>query len=156
MPKVVKSSLKSSERGGNMLYGKYKFSINEKGRLFVPAKMRDSLGEKFILSQSPIDDCLVMYTQEEWARIQERLDRAPTATKAVRRRLFGNAVEMELDKQGRMIVPQEHREYAKLSGDVIILGVGSSAEVWNAERYAEYEAQEDNEQMEQLLKELDL
>ena len=139
-----------------MLNGKYRFNINEKGRLFVPAKMRESLGEKFILSKSPTNNCLVIYPMEKWESILEKLEQNSTATRMVRRRLFGNAVDMEADKQGRIIVPQELREYASLSGDVVIIGTGDSAEVWNADAYAEYEAAEDNEQMEQLLIELGL
>ena len=139
-----------------MLNGKYRFNINEKGRLFVPAKMRESLGEKFILSKSPTNNCLVIYPMEKWESILEKLEQNSTATRKVRRRLFGNAVDMEADKQGRIIVPQELREYASLSGDVVIIGTGDSAEVWNADAYAEYEAAEDNEQMEQLLIELGL
>ncbi len=139
-----------------MLNGKYKYSINEKGRLFVPAKMRDNLGDKFILSKSPTNNCLVIYPMEKWESILEKLEQNSTATRMVRRRLFGNAVDMEADKQGRIIVPQDLREYANLLGDVIIIGTGDSAEIWNSDAYAEYEAAEDNEQMEKLLIDLGL
>ncbi len=134
-----------------MLNGRYSFNINEKGRLFVPSKMRESLGTKFILSKSPTDHCLVIYPMEKWEKILEKLEQNSTATKGVRRRLFGNAEEMETDKQGRMIVPQTLREFAQLDGEVTIIGTGDSVEIWNAATYAEYEAAEDDEAMEKLL-----
>jgi MraZ protein len=134
-----------------MLNGRYNFNINEKGRLFVPSKMRDNLGAKFILSKSPTDRCLVIYPMEKWEKILEKLEQNSTATKGVRRRLFGNAEEMETDKQGRMIVPQTLREFANLDGEVTIIGTGDSVEIWNAAAYAEYEAAEDDEAMEELL-----
>ncbi len=134
-----------------MLNGRYNFNINEKGTLFVPSKMRDNLGSKFILSKSPTDCCLVIYPMEKWEKILEKLEQNSTATKGVRRRLFGNAEEMETDKQGRIIVPQTLREFASLDGEVTIIGTGDSVEIWNAQNYAEYEAAEDGEAMEKLL-----
>lgn len=139
-----------------MLSGRYNFNINEKGRLFVPSKMRDSLGEKFILSRSATDKCLVIYPTERWNTILDELMKNATATKAVRRKLFGNAVEMEADKQGRIIVPLELREFADLTGEVVIVGIGDSAEVWNAEAYEQKENAQDDEQSEKLLIELGL
>lgn len=137
--------------GANVLNGRYEYNINEKGRLFVPSKMRDNLGSKFILSKSPTDICLVIYPLEKWEKILEKLETNSTATKAVRRRLFGNAVDMETDKQGRIIIPQSLREFANLDGDVTIIGTGDSVEIWNAAAYAEYEQNEDNEAMTELL-----
>lgn len=139
-----------------MLSGKYRFNINEKGRLFVPAKMRDNLGERFMLSKSVTDKCLTIYPIEKWENMLVEFEKSATATRVARRRIFGDAEEMIPDKQGRIIVPQELRDFAGLSGEVIIIGIGSSAEVWDAKTFEACEENVDNEELEKLLIELGL
>lgn len=137
-----------------MFSGRYEYNINQKGRVFVPAKMRDGLGERFMLSKSSTDTCLVIYTMEKWEAMMTELEQKATATKSVRRKISGNAAEMEIDKQGRIIIPQSLREFAKLVDDVVIIGIGSTAEIWNPEELRICEANDDPEEMKQLLIEL--
>lgn len=138
-----------------MLLGEYEHSIDPKGRLAMPAKLREGLGEHFIITKG-LDGCLFVYDMDQWHLLEEKLSKLPMSRKDARsitRFLFGGACEGECDKQGRVMVPANLRAHAGLEKDVIVIGVGSRAEIWDAQRWTEYnEANADdvNELAEQL------
>jgi len=123
--------------------GEYSHTVDNKGRLIFPAKFRDDLGEKFIATKG-LDNCLFVYTQEEWAILENKLKQLPLAKPEARafvRFFFAGAAELEADKQGRVLLPNNLREYAKLDKDVIVIGVSSRIEIWSKEAWEEYNSQ---------------
>lgn len=138
-----------------MLLGEYEHSIDTKGRIAMPAKLREGLGAKFIVTKG-LDGCLFVYAMDEWQRMEQKLASLPMSRKTARdftRFLFGGACEAECDKQGRVLLPANLRRYAALERDAVIVGVGSRAEIWDAAKWQQYneESAEDvNELAEQL------
>ena len=123
--------------------GQYQHSIDAKGRVFIPAKLREELGETFYVTMG-MDSCLSVYSDASWAKFTEKFESLPyTKTKAMRP-LFANAAKCEPDSQGRILLPQQLRAYAGLGKEVVIIGVSTRAEIWNAERWAALEAEELN------------
>ncbi|MBC9783244.1 division/cell wall cluster transcriptional repressor MraZ [Heliobacillus mobilis] len=123
-----------------MLMGEYQHTIDPKGRLFMPAKLREALGEKFIATKG-LDGCLFVYPPEEWRRLEEKLKGLPFTradARSFQRFLFSGASECEVDKQGRILLPSHLREHSALEKDVVIIGVGTRVEIWSAERWREY------------------
>lgn len=121
--------------------GTYEHSIDAKGRLFIPSKFREELGTTFYLAMG-IDQCLAIYPQETWARFTEKFSSLPMSQSKSMRALFANAAKCELDNQGRIMVPQKLRDYAKLEKETVIIGVNDRAEVWSAAAWHEQEEEE--------------
>ena len=118
-----------------MLMGEYSHSLDQKGRLIMPAKLRQDIGEKFILTKG-LDGCLFAFSQNEWINFEEKLKQLPLSDKNARnfvRFFLSGATECEIDKQGRFLIPNNLREAGKLEKDVIIIGVGTRLEIWNKE-----------------------
>lgn len=116
-----------------MFIGEYQHSLDAKGRIFVPAKFREALGEKFIVTIG-LDRCLFVFPAETFAIYKEKLDAISLANKDAReftRFFFAGAGECELDKQGRILIPPKLRAYAKLEKDVTVVGVSGRVELWN-------------------------
>ena len=123
--------------------GEYSHTIDNKGRLIFPVKFRDELGEKFIATKG-LDNCLFVYTQEEWVILENKLKQLPLAKPEARafvRFFFAGAAELEADKQGRVLLPTNLREHARLDKDVIVIGVSSRIEIWAKEAWDEYNSQ---------------
>ncbi len=109
----------------------------------MPAKLREALGEKFIATKG-LDHCLFVYPLEEWSALEQKLKALPFTQPDVRafvRFFFSGATECEVDKQGRILLPANLREYAKLVKDVVLVGVSSRVEIWSQELWAEYSRQ---------------
>ena len=121
--------------------GTYEHSIDAKGRLFIPAKLREELGVTFYLAMG-VDACLAIYHQETWNRFTEKFASLPMTQSRAMRTLFANATKCELDSQGRIVIPQKLRKYANLDKDTVIIGVSDRAEIWAAENWNALE--EDN------------
>lgn len=122
--------------------GEYLHTIDNKGRLIFPAKFREELGENFIATKG-LDNCLFVYSREEWAILENKLKQLPIAKPEARafvRFFFSGAAELECDKQGRVLLPQNLRDHAKLDKDVIVIGVSSRIEIWSKEAWDEYNA----------------
>jgi len=120
--------------------GEYLHTIDNKGRLIFPAKFRDELGELFIATKG-LDNCLFVYTRSEWAILEEKLKKLPLAKPEARafiRFFFSGAAELECDKQGRVLLPTNLREHARLDKDVVVIGVSTRIEVWNKDAWDEY------------------
>ncbi len=116
-----------------MFIGEYQHTLDAKGRMFVPSRFRDDLGDVFIVTLG-LDDCLFVFPQEEFDRLKAKIDAVSITNKDARhfaRFFFGHACECEMDKQGRIILPASLRSYAKLVKDVTIVGVSNRVEIWN-------------------------
>lgn len=122
-----------------MFMGEYNHTIDAKGRLIVPTKFREQLGEAFILAKGN-DGCLSIYTKEDWGVFLEKIKALP-ATVRIRdyvRNIVGSSVEVTTDKQGRILVPGTLREYAKIDKDVVFAGVIDKIEVWDKDKWNEH------------------
>lgn len=121
---------------GNSLMGTYEHTIDVKGRMAFPTKLRERIGVSFIITIG-LDRCLYVFSEEEWENFTEKL-RTLTGEKARSAKLFiVRACPVEPDKQGRILIPQQLREYAGLEHDVTVLGVINRAEIWDSKRFAE-------------------
>lgn len=114
--------------------GKYRHSIDGKGRLFVPAKLREELGEAFYVTIG-LRRSLMILTEAGWKAMEDKKQSLPMAQAQSLRFVFANAVRCEPDKQGRILLPAELRTYANLTQDAVITGFGDKAEIWDAETY---------------------
>ena len=122
-----------------MLMGEYNHTIDAKGRLIVPAKFREVLGDEFVVTKG-LDNCLFVYPNDEWTRFEEKLKSLPLTNKNARqftRFFLAGAAACEVDKQGRILLPQVLREFASLEKDVVLVGVASRIEIWSRERWDE-------------------
>lgn len=122
-----------------MFMGEYNHTIDAKGRLIVPAKFREILGDNFIVTKG-LDGCLFVYSNDEWTRFEEKLKSLPLTNKNARqftRFFLAGAAACEVDKQGRILLPQVLREFASLEKDVVLVGVASRIEIWSRERWDE-------------------
>ena len=116
------------------MYGKYRHTADPKGRLIVPSKLRDELGDAFYVTLG-LDHCLTVYTEEGWQGILDRYNAMPISQSRKIRFLFANAAKCEPDKQGRFLLPTELREYAGLQQEVTFIGQGGHAEIWDSWTY---------------------
>ena len=128
------------ERQVGNLIGQYQHSIDAKGRLFIPAKFREELGETFYVTIG-LDGCLSVYSDTKWAFLIEKVEALPLSKARSMRTLFANAAKCEPDAQGRILIPAKLREYAKLEKEVIITGASRCVELWNPERWAPIESE---------------
>ena len=127
-----------------MLIGEYEHSLDVKGRLIMPAKLREDMGEKFIITKG-LDGCLFGFSQTEWSNFEEKLKTLPLTNKNARdfvRFFLSGAIECEVDKQGRFLIASNLREYANMEKDVVIIGVGTRLEIWNKEKWKQYNSEE--------------
>jgi len=123
-----------------MFMGEYQHTIDDKGRLIMPAKFRDGLGERFVVTKG-LDGCLFVYEMDEWQVLETKLRNLPFTkadARAFARFFFSGATECELDKQGRILLPTNLRDHAQLQKDVFIIGVSSRLEIWSKEVWEDY------------------
>ncbi len=119
-----------------MLTGEYSCVIDIKGRLNFPAKLRDDLGDKFMVVKGLGDHCLAAYPMDVWEEKTAKIKSYPTSqAKELQRFLFPSACTAEPDKQGRIVLPQNLREYAGLEKDVMVVGTGDRCEIWRKEEW---------------------
>ncbi len=127
-----------------MFIGEYQHSIDSKGRLIIPAKFREDLGEVFIITKG-LDNCLFVYPKSEWTILEEKLKLLPLTRKDARafvRFFFSGACECELDKQGRVLIPSNLRVHSKLEKDAVIIGVSTRVEIWSKDEWNLYNEDE--------------
>lgn len=116
-----------------MFMGEYNHTIDAKGRLIIPSKFREVLGEEFVITKG-LDGCLFVYDNQEWNAFEEKLKALPLNKKDNRqfvRFFLAGAAEVEVDKQGRILVPGNLRDFAGLEKDVVLVGVASRIEIWS-------------------------
>ena len=142
--------------GGAAVTGQYAHNIDAKGRLFIPARLREELGQTFHVTVG-LDHCLSIYSDESWAAFTDKVRALPYSKAKALRPLFANAVDCEPDAQGRILIPTKLREYAGLQKEVVVIGSFDRAEIWNAERWAREEAMAfDSGSLEQAMEEMGL
>ncbi|MEI3608245.1 division/cell wall cluster transcriptional repressor MraZ [Pseudogracilibacillus sp. SO10305] len=130
-----------------MFMGEYQHNIDIKGRMIVPAKFREGLGDSFVLTRG-LDNCLFVYPMDEWKVLEDKLKQLPLTKKDARqftRFFFSGAVECEIDKQGRINIPATLRTYSKLEKECIVIGVSNRIEIWSKDVWEDYfEASEES------------
>lgn len=123
-----------------MFIGEYNHTLDNKGRITIPSKFRDSLGDEFIITKG-LDNCLFVYPKDEWEIFENKLKTLPLTSKDARafvRFFFAGATECNLDKQNRVLLPQNLRIHSKLKKDAVIIGVSTRIEIWSKEKWIEY------------------
>ncbi|GMA47628.1 division/cell wall cluster transcriptional repressor MraZ [Tetragenococcus muriaticus] len=123
-----------------MLMGEFQHSIDTKGRLIIPSKLREQLGETFVVTRG-LDGCLFGYPLTEWEKLEEKLDQMPLAKKDARsfvRFFYSAATECEIDKQGRINIPTTLRKHASLEKRCVIIGVSTRIEIWDEQRWNDF------------------
>ena len=123
-----------------MFIGEYEHSVDVKGRLIMPSKLREELGETFVITKG-LDGCLFAYSKTEWKVFEEKLRALPLSNKNARdftRFFLAGAMEGEIDKQGRFLITSNLREFAGLEKEVVIIGVNTRIEIWNKEKWKSY------------------
>ncbi|MDD6857913.1 MAG: division/cell wall cluster transcriptional repressor MraZ [Lachnospiraceae bacterium] len=141
-----------------MFMGEYNHTIDAKGRLIVPAKFREALGDEFVVTRG-LDDCLFVFPNEGWKAFEEKLSTLPVANKNARRfaRFFlSGAATVELDKQGRILIPTTLREYGALEKEVVFIGVANRVEIWSKERWENSAVMDDMDEIAESMDELGL
>jgi MraZ protein len=121
--------------------GEYQHTIDTKGRVFIPARLRDELGSVFYVTIS-MDRCLSAYSAESWQAFSEKVDAMPFVKQRKMRPLFANAARCELDTQGRILLPQKLREFAGLTKNVTVIGANNHAEIWDSDAWDALSAEE--------------
>lgn len=120
-----------------MLIGEYRHSIDQKGRLIMPSKFRDDLGDSFIVCKG-LDNCLFVLSNYEFETFKNRIKEMPfTKARDFQRYFFSSAHEVELDKMGRILIPAHLREFASLEKDAVVVGASSRAEIWSPDLWDE-------------------
>lgn len=120
-----------------MFMGEYNHTIDTKGRLIIPSKFREVLGDDFVVTKG-LDGCLFVYDNTEWSAFEEKLKALPLMNKESRKfvRFFlAGAASVEVDKQGRILLPSVLREFADITKDAVLVGVGSRIEIWSKDRW---------------------
>lgn len=139
-----------------MFKGEYQHSLDDKGRVIIPARLRNGLGDRFMVTRG-LDQCLFIYPLSEWTRIEQKVKELPftrSDARAFTRLFFSGAAEVEADKQGRVLIPQNLREYAGIDREVMIIGVSSRVEVWSEQAWKKYSS-EANSNFEQVAEKLE-
>lgn len=141
-----------------MFMGEYNHTIDAKGRLIIPSKFREALGDTFVVTKG-LDGCLFVYDNTEWTAFEEKLKSLPITNKDARKftRFFlAGAAEVEVDKQGRILVPNVLREFAEVNKDVVLIGVASRIEIWSKERFEGIASYDDMDEIAEHMEEYGL
>jgi MraZ protein len=135
----------------------YARQLDERGRIILPAKLREAISGTVYITQSTSEKCLHLYTEEEWSRVAEKVNQLPTATDynaaAFVRLFFGKATSVAVDKQGRIPIAKRLVDFAGLSKDVVLVGANTRLEIWDADLWQEYQSKlSDSIMMDGILK----
>lgn len=129
-------------KSGDMFLGEYQHNLDSKGRVAIPSKFRQQLSGKAIITRG-LDRCLFVFTSEEWEIFAQKIIALPLAlsnSRAFQRLILAEATDAEVDKQGRVLIPNYLREYAYLKKEAVITGLYSRFEIWNLGSWKEYKA----------------
>lgn len=143
-----------------MFTGEYLHTLDNKGRVIVPSRLRDGLGDQFVVTRG-LDQCLFIYPLNEWNRLEQKLKQLPftrSDSRAFLRLFFSGAMDVETDKQGRVLIPQNLRDYAGIEKEIMIIGVSNRVEMWSEPSWREYfgKASDSYEELAEKLVDFDL
>lgn len=142
-----------------MFMGEYNHTIDAKSRLIIPSKFREALGEEFVVTKG-LDGCLFVFDNTEWTAFEAKLKQLPSLTNPDVRKFIrffmAGASAVEVDKQGRILIPPSLKDFAALEKDVVLIGVGSRVEIWSKERYEGTVTYDDMEEIAMHMSELGL
>jgi MraZ protein len=141
-----------------MFMGEYNHTIDTKGRLIIPSKFREQLGDEFIVTKG-LDGCLFVFSKNEWEIFEQKLRTLPLTQKSARtftRFFVAGATTCELDKQGRILLPLTLREFAELEKDVVLAGNLNRIEIWSKAKWAENSAYDDMDDIAEQMSDLGL
>ena len=127
-----------------MFTGEYQHCLDEKGRVIIPARLREGLGDTFMITRG-LDGCLFIYHLDVWKKIEQKVKELPVTQRGARaftRYFFSGAAEVEIDRQGRILIPQNLRDHASIEKEAMIIGVSDRVEVWSEEAWREYSSAE--------------
>lgn len=141
-----------------MFKGEFKHTVDTKGRLIIPSKFREYLGDVFVVTKG-LDGCLFAYDNQEWEAFEQKLRALPLNKKDNRifaRHFLAGASDVEVDKQGRVLLPPNLREFAGLVKDVVLVGMGNRIEIWDQDKWKDAQLDEDDEEtMEDIAERMD-
>lgn len=141
-----------------MFMGEYNHTIDAKGRVIVPSKFRELLGEEFVVTKG-LDGCLFVFPNDEWKNFEDKLKTLPLTNKDARhfvRFFLAGAATVDTDKQGRILLPGVLREFGELEKDVVLVGVASRVEIWSKERWEANTSFDDVEEIAEHMSDLGL
>ena len=141
-----------------MFMGEYNHTVDTKGRLIVPSKFREQLGDEFVVTKG-LDGCLFVYSKSEWENIEKKFRNVPLTTKDARkfaRFFFAGAASCEVDKQGRILLPVVLREYAGIEKEVVSVGVFNRVEIWDKDKWQESNSYDDMDEIAEHMADLGL
>lgn len=141
-----------------MYHGEFNHTIDSKGRMLIPSKLKGSLGDSFVVTKG-LDCCLLIYDTEAWSAFEEKLQSLPVTNRNARklvRHFSGGAADATLDSQGRILIPANLREYAGLSKEVVLLGMGNRVEIWSRDKYEEDATYDDMDEVASALEDMGL
>lgn len=130
-----------------MFIGEYKHNLDDKGRLAVPAKFRSALNKSAVITRG-LDKCLFVFTASEWEELAQKIKALPMTqsnARAFSRLMFAGAVNVDLDSQGRVLIPEYLREYAGISKKAVIVGLFNRLEIWDEDKWGEYKGRTEAE-----------
>jgi len=123
-----------------MFIGEYQHTLDPKNRVIMPSKFREKLGDSFVMTKG-LDNCLFIYSSEEWSIVEDKLKSLPMTNKDARafvRFFFAGASECDLDKQGRIVMPNHLKDYANIDKELVIIGVSTRIEIWSKEEWNKF------------------
>ena len=141
-----------------MFMSEYNHTLDTKGRLIIPAKFRETLGEEFVISKG-MDGCLFVYANDDWNAFEQKLTSLPLINKEARqfaRFFLAGAATVEVDKQGRILIPPVLREFADLQKDVVSVGVLNRIEIWSKDNWLECNSYDDMDEIAEHMADLGL
>lgn len=141
-----------------MFMGEYNHAIDPKGRLIIPSKFREELGEEFVVTRG-LDGCLFVFPNDAWQEFEKKLNALPLTNKSARQfsRFFvAGATQCELDKQGRILLPVCLREFAGLDKDVVLTGMLNRIEIWSKEKWTENNSYDDMDEIAEQMTDIGL
>ena len=137
--------------------GEHRHVVDTKNRLFIPAKFREDLGETFYITRKIVDNCLAIYSAEEWQIFSEKLNTLPDShVGMIKRFVFSKTVQVTPDSHGRVVLPASLLAYAEIDKNVVIAGHGDHIQIWNEEMWDKMESEIDRDELKRLMREYNL
>ena len=135
-----------------MLYGRYEHTVDAKNRMFVPAKFKEALGASFKVTYNDFNKCILVYSDDEWSKYEEKISQLPSLQfEDFIRSIYSNTVDVQIDSQGRIVLPQFLKDKVNIQKNVLVMGVGSHLEIWAQEEYEEKQKSVDMNKIKDLM-----